>query len=100
MTYEEAKKDITAYVYAEYENIPAQAVQALNIMREALEKQIPRKPIELTNVYPDGQFSCPFCGDCRVGYPIFRNTPFGEMRSGEHKAKYCENCGQAIDWSV
>ena len=68
---------------------------ALECMRRANQ----RKPIELTNRYPDGQFACPVCG-CGVGYPTFKNTPFGEMRCGDHKSSYCLNCGQKIDWEV
>lgn len=40
MTYEEAKKNITAYVYAECENIPMRVIKALDVAREALEKQM------------------------------------------------------------
>lgn len=50
-----------------------------------LEKQIPKKPIALTNVYPAGQYECQ-CG-C------------GLRANKKWKDKYCPNCGQAIDWS-
>lgn len=49
---------------------------------KALEKQIPRKPIE--DGYFDRPCVCPECGQ-EFGF----NSGF----------KYCENCGQAIDWS-
>lgn len=48
----------------------------------ALEKQIPKKPIE------DGYYNkpcvCPYCG---------QDLDYIEC------AKYCKNCGQALDWS-
>ena len=44
---------------------------------EALEKQMPKKPIELG----DGRFYCPVCHS--------NNRALGE---------YCDKCGQKIDW--
>lgn len=45
---------------------------------EALEKQIPKKPVK---------YECPVCKDS-VGYK------FGES----YMMPYCENCGQKLDW--
>ena len=46
----------------------------------ALEKRIPKKPI----FTEDKQFAlCPCC----------------DMKGLTDKQKYCDNCGQAIDWS-
>jgi len=75
-----------------------ETVKLYDLAISALEKQLPKKPLELADIYPDSQFDCPVCG-IHVGYPTFRNTPFGEMRIGEHKMDYCWNCGQKIDWS-
>lgn len=55
---------------------------AIDTAIEALEKQIPKKPITTK----DGNKSCS-CGlVVRTGY--IRNCLY-----------YCDNCGQAIDWS-
>lgn len=81
MTYEEAKKNITAYVYAECENMPMQVIKALNVAREALEKRIPKKAInrKLNSDIVD----CPICKHAVI----------------EDSCYYCSFCGQALDWS-
>ena len=79
MTESEAIKNVTAYVYMECENMPKQVIQALDIMKDATKKQIPRKVIKWAN----GTEHCPTC-DCDnscVGYGV------------------CIDCGQKIDWS-
>lgn len=63
-----------------------QLTLALDMAVEALEKQIPRKPVE----QGDGiTYNCPACGRY-VGYfdAMAWETP-----------KYCGECGQALDWS-
>lgn len=57
---------------------------------EALEKQIPKKPIyeDVGNIYGALKRTCPNCGD--VCIVTKRAIPF------EH---YCRYCGQALDWS-
>lgn len=63
-----------------------QLLLALDMAIEALEKQIPRKPVE----QGDGiNYNCPACGRY-VGY-------FDAM--AWEMPKYCDACGQAIDWS-
>lgn len=60
---------------------------ALEIAIEALEKQIPKKPI-----FDDGNNpKCPNCGcdDCDEG------IMYDYIKGLEH----CSYCGQAIDWS-
>lgn len=60
----------------------AKCITALKLAIEALEKQIPKKPITTK----DGNKSCS-CGlVVQTGY--IRNCLY-----------YCDNCGQAIDWS-
>lgn len=49
---------------------------------EILNKQVPKKPIK--DCYFDIPNVCPVCGQ-EFGF----NSGF----------KYCENCGQALDWS-
>ena len=82
MTLEEA---ITILKIAKTEvewNYPLDYAIAIDTAIEALEKQIPKKPITTK----DGNKSCS-CGlVVQTGY--IRNCLY-----------YCDNCGQAIDWS-
>ncbi len=61
--------------------------EVINIVIEALEKQIPKKPEESYDGYADGNpvidYHCPNC---------YREVDEDDM---EH---HCE-CGQALDWS-
>lgn len=57
---------------------------------EALEKQIPKKPV----MYGEDSLLCPLC-DCFIGYA-------SEARGDDvyqDKFSHCSYCGQAIDWS-
>lgn len=84
MTNEEAKKHINAFVISECENIPYQVIQALDVFREANNKQIPMKPdVSKVKIRYVETYMCPVCGRSFSG----------------RIAKYCYNCGQAIDWS-
>lgn len=82
MTPKEAIKILEA-AKAEVEwNYPLDYAIAIDTAIEALEKQIPKKPITTK----DGNKSCS-CGlVVQTGY--IRNCLY-----------YCDNCGQAIDWS-
>lgn len=57
-----------------------------------------RKPIPCENIYPDGQYECPVCGnavtECR---DVLINQLFG-YRTEIIRLKHCVNCGQLIDW--
>ena len=60
---------------------------------EALNKQIPKKPIYYGDGYADGKevydmAECPTCD----------NNDF-EEGINNWGCKYCPNCGQALDWS-
>lgn len=81
MTPKEAIK-ILEVAKAEVEwNYPLDYAVAIDTAIEALEKQIPKKPITTK----DGNKSCS-CGlVVQTGY--IRNCLY-----------YCDNCGQAIDW--
>ena len=56
------------------------ALKAMRTAITALEKQIPKKPNKMT---------CPTCG--RIFLFLYGQTK---------GAKYCDNCGQAIDWGI
>ena len=85
MTNEEAIKILT-----ELKPIPVDGfkiiAKAYDLAIEALEKQIPKKPISTKGKYGHTECVCcgwvveSFCGDLEQ-YP------------------FCPNCGQAIDWS-
>lgn len=63
----------------------------INISIEALEKQIPYKPV----VYEDKYYSCK-CGNVLMMKWKFYNTQLIPKHEG---LPYCLNCGQKIDWS-
>lgn len=59
----------------------------INAAIEALDKQIPKKPVSKYK-YRDGEKVCPSCETekrCRIVMPW---------------EKFCPDCGQAIDWEV
>ncbi len=60
--------------------------KGLEMAKEALEKQIPKKPIisEEQHIRYVTTFECPACNGKFTGFGV---------------AKYCYRCGQAIDWS-
>ena len=62
-------------------------IKSIEIAISALEKQIPKKPVEMksTDKLPQGYFACPICG--------------GWVGMDEYLNKFCAGCGQAIDWS-
>lgn len=75
MTYEEAKQRL------ENSACSIAMEEAIDIAIEALEKQIPMKPIHKEYNY------CPRCDII-----LDRSMIFGRY-------DFCPNCGQAIDWS-
>lgn len=76
--------------------------EALNIAIKALEKQIPKKPIEAKNIYPPEQFECPVCGSCVGRHKTVKkiNDAWGEILTDcKVEFAYCCECGQKQDWS-
>lgn len=88
MTNEEAIKQLNSLIensksfHEEDGDIWEQDIEALNIAKHAIEKQIPKR--HLNRFYDDGSFEyvCHTC-DCSV----------------QDEQKYCDECGQALDWS-
>lgn len=78
MTPQEAKEIIKVLNEIRSKNLPCETpiTEALNMAVEALEKQIPRKPI---NRKGTTYFHCPVC-------------------EGNMLNDYCADCGQAILW--
>ena len=69
--------------------------------REAREKQIPKKPNKRqvgTNILMSKIYYCPICNkklyDCAV-----KKGKLDYVSPGSKKSKFCEDCGQAINWS-
>ena len=61
-------------------------LQAMQTIKSALEKQIPKKPKIYNNIYPKDLYECPLC-EC------------GLRANASWKDNYCPKCGQKIDWS-
>lgn len=57
------------------------------VLSKALEKQIPKEPIPSINKYTGNvnYYNCPNCN-----HEVWENC---------YRTKYCESCGQALDWS-
>jgi predicted RNA-binding Zn-ribbon protein involved in translation (DUF1610 family) len=57
-------------------------------LKEAREKQIPKKPTEVNEIiygtFYRMDFMCPSCGTANIENP--------------YKPKYCKHCGQALKW--
>lgn len=62
-------------------------IKSIEIAIQALEKRIPKKPIENDT----NSFDCPCCK-----YDLKTDT--GNW-FGDYFLRYCDNCGQMIDWS-
>jgi hypothetical protein len=76
-----------------YEHQPSKASNAIrneDVKIKALEKQIPKRPIE--DGYYDEPAVCPNCGGSI-------NTEIVQEHIQNCETSYCEHCGQAIDWS-
>ena len=58
--------------------------EVLNLSIKALEKQIPKKPMEVSTEY--NEFICMICPSC-------------QEIAVEFDDRFCRRCGQAIDWS-
>ena len=82
MTYEEAIKQLNSIAIYHFDKYTADAI---NMAIDALEKQIPKKPIHMHKNY-----YCPICKE--DGWMMWDDAIPNDMD------KYCGICGQAIDW--
>ena len=91
MTNEEAFREVLNRVYRNTDDFEMRiSKDCYKLIREALEKQIPKQPKyeDVDNVYGAIKRTCTACGDvCMVSKGA---KPY------EH---YCRQCGQALDWS-
>lgn len=91
MTIEEAKEQLREIIFDTESLIVGDAakgiyrkdLEALKMAVEALEKQIPRKPIEKS----PWVYHCPNCDSKKVEEVFIE------------RFRYCCDCGQALDWS-
>ena len=58
--------------------------EALNMVGNAVEKQIPKKPINLKDNFYNFHLVCPSC-----------KNSISDVRDTNH----CHHCGQTLDWS-
>lgn len=74
------------------ENIIYIITEIQKCINKALEKQIPRKPIEKLNKGNElnkwEYWVCPCCG-----------WLVGQKEYKQQKSEYCSECGQKIDWN-
>lgn len=97
MTYQEANAlvDDFSFVY-KGRSIPKEAlIECREVIHKACEKQISKKPIidnRNTHYIDYKDYICPCCKK-RIITKID-----GDFISGR-KQNYCDNCGQALDWS-
>lgn len=66
--------------------------EALNMVENAVEKQIPKKPKNYLVNMKRIDFLCPNCKKKII------SKVDGEWVA-EKKQQHCDNCGQALDWS-
>lgn len=91
MTYGIAKENLKEW----FDNDGIGEIDAVDFILalNALDKQIPKKPIEDTaNLTDFKTFHCPTCNKKIV------SRLDGEWIAGRPQ-KYCDDCGQALDWS-
>ena len=86
MTYEEAIKHFKSLQKRYTKEHNGRMCEKVNLALEALEKQIPKKPIHMHKNY-----YCPICKE--DGWMLWDDAIPNDMD------KYCGKCGQAIDWS-
>lgn len=92
MTNQEAIKGLNN-LFSEHElTLPCtESLEILHMSVAALERQIPKEPIE----YEDKYYACPACGN-----PVMHKwekypTVLNDKKNG---LPYCLGCGQALNW--
>ena len=85
MTYEEAIKHFKSLQKRYTKEHNGRMCEKVNLALEALDKQIPKKPLHMHKNY-----YCPICKE--DGWMLWDDAVPNDMD------KYCGICGQAIDW--
>lgn len=63
--------------------------KSLDIAISAIEKQIPKEPLNIEETKYKVSYKCPVCGTVHVN----------EWCGTNWKLPFCSICGQALDWS-
>lgn len=95
MTYQEANAlvDDFSFVYNGKSISKEMLIECREIIHKSIEKQIPKKP----KTIKVGQFGLVLlCQSCENEIAMIYNSVW---QKGKYKQKYCENCGQALDWN-
>ena len=87
MTHEEAIKHFKSLQKRYTKEHNGRMCEKVNLALEALEKQVPKKPLHMHKNY-----YCPICKE--DGWMLWDDAIPNDMD------KYCGICGQAIDWEV
>lgn len=92
MTYQEANALIDDFSFAyKGESISREGlVECREVIHRVLEKQIPKKPYK-TKEHKQNNWYCSIC-KCYLGDDM-------ELQYACLQPKFCEHCGQRIDWS-
>jgi len=72
-------------------HLPEEYDWAVDMAKEALEKQILNKPKEI-----EGRVFCPVCGVYLVSKDVYDRVL--ELEFSGLKQNFCYRCGQALDW--
>lgn len=91
MTIEEAKKHIAQHNEAHQRREPfaVYITEALDMAVKALDRMIPKKPIEEADNFGDRSLCCPNC-----------LCPVTNYWTPGTKPLHCQFCGQALEWEV
>lgn len=93
MTYEEAT-EVGEEIIVFYDLVDTEE-EAMEILLEATEKQIPKKVGKLDIVSYGSPYYCPECEAELIPVEFFK----ADGSEPEEKVSYCWKCGRAIDWS-
>lgn len=88
----EAIENTWDYFLEEVKPSMEKRIELCNISIEALEKQLPKKPIE----YEDKYYACPICGNVLMHKWEKYPTILADRKNG---LPCCLSCLQVIDWS-
>lgn len=99
MTYQEANAlvDDFSFVYKGKSISKEVLIECREVIRKALEKQIPKKPITETvnrGISASGEYDIDFnylCPNCKA--------VVGDYQANEAFYKFCPECGQALGWN-
>lgn len=88
MTIQEIIESINYCFECDNDRIPT-TQEDLQTIKDALKKQIPKKPLKQECDFFDFNLVCPEC----------KNRIVNVWSKREYKPNYCHYCGQALDWS-